>query len=501
MRRAALLVTIAALLCLAVGRATASAPRALSSHGERCGALDKPETGIQGDVPRLDQLTGRATQGYNCGVDLVGHTDLGGRAGNANMAWSGRCAYVAGTGNGIAVIDVTDPTHPIQTATLHGPGSDFTLETLNAFTGPGHAVLAAGRYGPAPLPIPAPVDLYDVSNCAHPRLVSTFTFPANVHNLTFSPDGRRLYATLPLEVLDVTDIAHPRFLGKLEDQIPQKVLLPVGKYLAHEVWTSPDGNILYLGGQTPTFDTFTIVDVTGWPARPPKVLSQVEGRGHSIRTATIGGRIYALHSEESIVDPVAKGCLPAVLNPFAGAAEPWLSDVTDPAHPIMRISQFHLAINDPANCATQVADGVNASVHYHDVDDPTHTTFAMLSMWNAGLRIVDIRDPRHPREVAYFNPGVFRTTAGIALDQAWGHIHYIASTGQLWFATATGGFWVVELEPQVRAELGLPARPTTHPQGSGARTVLSAASIVAAKPDTYRYYCTLGVLRAAVLGR
>ena len=99
------------------------------------------------------------------------------------------------------------------------------------------------------------MDIYDVSDCARPRLLTTFTFPENIHNLTISPDGNRVYATLPLQVVDIRDPAHPVFLGNLEKDIPQPNIfqqagLPVN-YLAHEVLTSPDGNILYLGGQTP----------------------------------------------------------------------------------------------------------------------------------------------------------------------------------------------------------------------------------------------------------
>jgi hypothetical protein len=486
---------VAARALIAPAAPVAAVVHKTSAAGVPCGQSDLPETGVQGDVPRIDQLDGRAQHGYNCGVDLVGYTSLGGRGGNANMTWSGHCAYIAGVGNGVAVVDVSDPRHPTQVETLHGPGSDLAIETISAFTGPGRAVLVAGRYGPAPVPIPAPMDIYDVSDCAHPKFVTTYTWPSNIHNLTFSPDGRRLYATLPLEAIDITDLAHPRFLGNLDNQIPQAGA-PVGaKYLAHEVETSPDGNLLYLGGQTPLFQTFTIVDVSHWPARPPVVLSQVEGRGHDIRLATINGRTYALHSEESIVDPTAKGCVSEYLNPFAGPSQPWLSDVTDPRHPVMRISQFTLAINDQANCARQVVDQVNASVHYHDVDNPAHTTFAMMSMWNAGLRIADLRDPYHPKEVAYFNPGAMRSTvATIALDQAWGHVRYLPQSGQIWFATETGGFWVVELEPQVRAYLGLPAMPSAHPEGAPPRPASTINAQYVYRVDTAQYYCTLGAL-------
>ena len=87
------------------------------------------------------------------------------------------------------------------------------------------------------------MDIYDVSDCARPRFLTTFTFPGNIHNLTISPDGNRVYATLPLQVVDIHDPAHPVFLGNLEEDIPQpNVLQEAGlpvNYLAHEVLTSP----------------------------------------------------------------------------------------------------------------------------------------------------------------------------------------------------------------------------------------------------------------------
>jgi hypothetical protein len=212
--------------------------------------------------------------------------------------------------------------------------------------------------------------------------------------------------------------------------------------------------------------------------------------------AHINAKTYALHSEESVVGPTAKGCVDEQMNPFAGAAQPWLSDVTDPKKPVMRISQFRLAINDSANCATQIADGVNASVHYHDVDNPTNTTFAMMSMWNAGVRIVDIRHPKNPTEVGYFNPGAFLTPSDdVVLDKAWGHLRYVAATGQIWFATQSGGFWVVELEPQVRRALGLPDLRAHHPQGGPPRLAASIAAVVPGNQNTEQYYCTLGAAR------
>jgi hypothetical protein len=477
-----------------VGVADAASPA-------RCGAHDLPETGLQGDVPRADQDSGRAARGYNCGLALVGHNDLGGRGGNANMAWSGNCAYVAGSGegtvsgiggSGVAVVDVSDPRHPKHVRTLKGPGSSATLETIHAWTTKDRAVLVAGRYGIQPFGngSPAPMDIYDVRDCARPKFMSTLLWPSNTHNLTITADGKRVFSTLPLQAADISNLRKPRYLGNLDNQISTPTA-PF-KNVSHEAWVRPDGKRLYIGGQVVGIgEYFTIADISNWPKAPPRIVSQFIGRGHSIRPATINGRSYLLHSEESIVDPAAKGCVPANFNPLAGAAQPWLTDITDERHPV-DASQFRLEINEPINCGAQASSAVNASVHYHDLDDAQHSTFAMLSMWNAGLRVVDVRDPKHMREAAYFNPGQYGST----LDQAWGHVRYVPATGHIWLTTQTGGFWVLELEPQVRRALGLPRSRSLSPTGAPARTALRESPFAAtAIASTARYYCTLASTR------
>jgi hypothetical protein len=469
----------------------------VEARATNCGRNDKPETGLQGEVPLKDQLSGRALKGYNCGLALVGHASLKGAAGN--VAWAGHCAYVATMGEGVNVVDVSDPQHPKRTAVLNGPGSNFGIETIAAKQIGNRAILLAGRYGYfAREPIStAPMDIYDATNCAHPKLLTTFRWPENIHNLTISPDGGRVYATLPLQAADIRDPLHPRYLGNIENDLVGGPLGPGGiRDNTHEVQTSADGNTIYFGGQTPMSAGFTIADVTGYPQRKPRLISRVEGRGHSINVATINGRTYAVHSEESIAPPTSRGCISQNLNPFAGAAQPWLSDLTDQAHPRMRVSRLTLAISKKENCARQVLDSENASVHYHDVDDPQHTTFVMASMWNAGLRIFDVRDPLHPREAAYFNPGMFlRPSEDRFIDKAWGHVRYDAERGQMWFATQGGGFWVVELEPQLRAQLGLSPRPVLHPNGAVPRPAwmrkFPTGSTIKANAAAGPYYCTL----------
>jgi hypothetical protein len=82
------------------------------------------------------------------------------------------------------------------------------------------------------------------------------------------------------------------------------------------------------------------------------------------------------------------------------------------------------------------------------VDNPLNAKFAAVSFGTAGLRVFDIRNPGNPtktREVAYFNQGPL-VHAGIS--------HYDASRGLL-YVPAASGFTVLQIQPQVRAYLGL----------------------------------------------
>ncbi len=474
-------------------------PEALqpASAAGLCGPSDRPETGIAGDVPLPDQITGRAAEGYSCGLSLVGYSSLGGRGGNANMAWSGDCAYVAG--DGVAVVDVRDPQHPRHIRTLHGAGADAALETIATIEAPGRTLLATGRYGfygTRDAAVTAPVDIWDVADCRHPKRLLTVKFPGNVHNLTFSADGRTLWSTLPLQAMDLSNLRRPRILPHIEQDLAASG--HPSHFYAHEAWPSPDGTRLYVGGQLPLFEEeLLVIDIEHWPAQPARVIGSVPRPGHSVRPMTIKGKPYLLASDESILNPTAKGCLPDVLTPVGGASYPALIDLSNERLPKVR-GKIRLPINEPIHCAEQVLSGVNASVHYHDVDDPDDTTFALVSAWNAGLRIFDVRNPARPREVAYFNPGMFAPLAGSqsgALDQAWAHSRYVRETGHIWLTTSTGGFWVLELQPQVRKALDLPARPTLHPKGTAPRPAASRIAPIAASSTTAAAYCAISTAR------
>ena len=119
-------------------------------------------------------------------------------------------------------------------------------------------------------------------------------------------------------------------------------------------------------------------------------------------------------------------------------------DVTDPAN-ARNVSMVRLAINNPENCAIRKASGRDPWLAYHLIDNPANARFAAVNFGDAGLRIFDIRDPLRPSEVAYFNHSE-PVHAGVG--------HYDAARRLIYFSDA-GGFKILQIEPQVRARLGL----------------------------------------------
>ena len=217
------------------------------------------------------------------------------------------------------------------------------------------------------------------------------------------------------------------------------------------------------GGRT----TMRIVDVT---QRPVKVLAEIDGPGHGLDWFRVGAREYVLHSNEVGTGPLQLGTTPAGAPPTASIAalaaasasksdtcRPYprptalgwafdaiITEVTQPTRP-REVSRLTLAINTPANCEARKASDRDPTVAYHLIDDAMNAHFAMVNFGNAGLRFYDIRNPAKPVEVAYFNHGV----------PVHGGVGYYDAARGLVYMSGGGQFWVLELEPQVKAKLGL----------------------------------------------
>src|SRR3954470_15351561 len=165
-----------------------------------CGRGARPEPGIQGRVP-----AGSAASGLHCNVDLVAHQGTsGGFKVLRYIDTHGReCAFydtallfpvnalkLDGTSTGVAVLDMSDPSHPVQTATLTELPMLSPHESLNLNARRGLLAAVLGN----PATYPGLVSIYDVSNdCRHPVLDSTTLSARFGHEGNFSADGNTFY--------------------------------------------------------------------------------------------------------------------------------------------------------------------------------------------------------------------------------------------------------------------------------------------------------------------
>jgi hypothetical protein len=400
----------------------------------KCGPGSYPETGIQGWVPNSD--LSYVERGYRCNLELVGQLVEDGMS--VSATWYGHCAYLDSgyldqdpefdKYKGVKVIDASDPAHPKLVQRLQTGGMETTMETLQVHQGRGLMAAARGTEGGGFWTPGSPAfDIYDLKeDCAHPRLLfSGDMFDPPPHGSGFSGDGRTFYGTgsFGMQAVDISDPTHPRKIAvwdpaKTDPRFPSffhrvhfapgdagnTAFLPVftsGQSLANNwMLTSPRAGLMIA-------DVSEIQNRVANPqVKPLRWLSWIDGvNAMSAPVGRIRGRTYAFTSDEfGSKATVAEACADD-LPPFGFIH---VIDVTDPST-AEQVSTIRVQVNDPSNCPELLADptttlSVNYSPHICAVDKPVNTTALACSWQSGGVRVFDVRDPLHPREIAYFNP-------------------------------------------------------------------------------------------------
>lgn len=434
-----------------------------------CGPGARPETGIQGRVPASDYASGRAARGYRCntrpvatvgrtgGFKVLRYTDRTGRT----------CAYydstlvfprdvvtglTTGKGNGVVVLDMTDPAKPVHTTTLRTPAMISPHESLLLNQRRG---LLAGVLGTF-LTYPGVLDVYDLrADCRFPVLRSSTPSGVLGHESGWSHDGRTFYTASTVATLAAVDLTDP--------STPRTIFTRWGVNY-HGLRLSADDRTLYAARiGTPSLTLLrdaglTILDVGGVqdraesPAVP--VLSEITWPEHSIPQVaepfTRDGHHYVLEVDE-FIDLFELGGLLAGPNASVGAAR--IIDVEDPRRPRV-VSRIRLAVHQPdVHGGEQVGDpgasfpAQGYAAHYCSLPTSVDPAIAGCSMILSGLRLFDIRDVEHPREVAYFNQPA---TPAVGLPTFAGAFAMSAPAwdrrrGQVWYTDANTGFHVVQL--------------------------------------------------------
>jgi hypothetical protein len=388
--------------------------------------------------------TGRAARGYRCNLELVGRFPS---SSAGTLESFGHCAYF-GKGSdvtGTQVLDVSDPANPVPTDVLTTPAMQSPWESLRVNAK--RRLLVADHWSLAlESALNNYLDIYDVSgDCAHPRLISSTSMaPANGHEGWFSPDGMTYYMsstgadrTPTVHPVDISDPAHPKLLASWT--FPSQT---------HGGSTTEDGTRSYIcQQQAPPKDKLWVVDTSAVASRThdpqPRMLAEIPLDDNQWCQAayrvTYGGHPFLIQYGER---SGAADCSRAKDN-WANYGYPRIFDLADERHPKL-VSTALLQVDLPQHCAEVTGEGalngLGYSVHHCSPDRLYNPTILACDYFAAGMRVLDIRDPYHPVEIGYFNPG---TTAVVGTGA---RPVVLAERGEIWFVNDVQGFYVVRFE-------------------------------------------------------
>ena len=469
----------------------------------KCGPGSLPETDLQGRVPAADYDSGRVKQGYRCNATMVGsflpsspeQSEGGLKVERYVDAAGHECAYYDSTqifptnafnehGVGVYVLDMANPEKPVQTAALTTPAMLSPHESLVLSQKRGLLVAVAGTLGTAP----GIVDVYDVTkDCRHPELQSSTPIGVLGHESGFSPDGRTFYAaSFASETIVAVDLDDPR--------LPK--VLWAGNIGTHGLSISDDGNRAYLAsldlGDTAAFLGSPFGNLDG-PGLVILDTSDIQARRANPQVRPIGALTWPSVSTPQNAIPITIAGRPYVLeiDEFGagrrvGAGR--IIDVSNERKPFV-VSNLRLEVHQQENFDRIAGDPgatpFGYSAHYCNVprrDDPGIVACGMIS---SGLRVFDIRNPQHPREVAYFNAPVTGGSQGY--PQVMASPTFVPERREIWYVDANSGFYAVRLtngawpaagrrtQPRADAAVGGGAAPP--PPGAALVSVPAAGTL------------------------
>lgn len=425
-----------------------------------CGPGSTPLGGMQGRVTSQAVSSSQAAKGWTCNLHVVGHFGSlpgGFRTWRYTDPAGHVCAFydtsaeapltifsaAGGPSPGVAVLDMTDPAHPVQSDLLTSLPMIAPHESLNLNAKRG---LLAADMGSAAV-LPGLMSIYDVKqDCRHPVLQSTYLATRFGHESGFSPDGNTFWVAGidGLAAVDVTDPRNPKTIWQANEFV-------------HGANLSADGNRIYLAD--PVTAGLTIMDTSEIQARKPdptaSEISRLTWKTVSIpqntNPMTIDGKKYLLEFDEFALR-LGGGISP--LNTVGGAR---IIDISDDRHPrvtsnirleVNQVKEHGEAQGDPQSLPSALTTYAS---HYCNIPREVDPEIVACSFINSGLRIFNIQDPLHPREVAYFvSPP---TAASVPLskpaDLALSQPAFDPATRQVWFTDAITGFYALKLDDAV----------------------------------------------------
>jgi len=390
------------------------------------------------------------------------------------------------TNFGVRALDITDPRKPaitayLNTPSMHDPWESLKVNERRQLLGADNGQNGGG--GPE-------IDIYDISqDCRFPQLIVTapvgtgadggLVAPIIGHEGSWAPDGLTYYGgdlrNAQYYAVDTSDPSRPKLLATWKPGILN----------VHGMSITDDGKrgyfvILGVGAgltdpNVPATNGLQIYDLSEIQARKPNPQAHLvstllwkdgSGAQHTI-PVRIKGKAYVIHVDEA----GSGGFASQTQNAAACAAGmppfpmPRIIDISDEKNPKI-VSRLGLEIHDPANCPKVSPDIIGLTAftygsHYCSVDNKKNATTLACGYFNSGVRVFDIRDPRRPKEIAYYNPpGAVtpspgsnhnRTGGWVAGGPDWcsAQVHLDAKQGLLWTTCQDNGVVVLKFRKDV----------------------------------------------------
>lgn len=392
--------------------------------------------------------------------------------------------------NGTSILDVTDPARPKYLR--HLPGRPGKYESGGAQMvrvcdgkslpkGDPNAVYMLRTFGGEAH------EIWNVADPANPVLITRIGGLKDTHKnwwecdtgiaylVSGAPDWRTRRMT---QVYDLSDPAQPR---KIRDfglpghepgsngAVPTELHGPIS--------TGPTGNRVYFGYGTNKGGILQIVD------REKLLSGGKEPTPENLRYPEIArlpmSAFNGAHTTFPMLDmPIAEfaedkdGKLrdivmivdEAILNECTEARQMvWFADVTTETRPMM-ISSFTVPEASGQFCQRGGRFGAHSS--NESMAPVYYKKLAFIAFFNAGVRVLDIRDPYHPKEVGYFIPAITPATDKRCIPVDGGERCKVAiqtnnvetdDRGYVYIVDrANTGMHILELTGAARAAAGLP---------------------------------------------
>lgn len=339
-------------------------------------------------------------------IRLVAHHDLNGHGDGMQILKAGRYLYIAHLGTSpmaLTIVDAADPEDPRVVRQLPHPPNTHAHKVQIA-----GEILIQNQERPNFLsrdpnvPHESGIRIYEISDPTAPREIGYLHVPGKgVHRMWFT-DGKHAHVASTMTgfkervylIADLSDPSNPREAGiwgipgtrEGEEQPPGWIPFPGEHFHIHGI--IPHGDRAYVAMVDAGMAILDISEI-----RSPQFISRLDWGppygGYTHTTLPLPGRGLLVAADESTKN-----------NCQEGEKRVWVVNIREERNPIT-ISSFPVPEGD--FCKRALRFGPH-NVHENRPGSFQSENLIFVTYYNAGLRVIDLRNPYRPEEVGYFIP-------------------------------------------------------------------------------------------------